>query len=140
MKLLSIVGLTAVSLSVAGCAITQKVDPVLGVTTKEVCVIEDPAVRATFLQTYKRALRDKGYTVKMLEADSSITSCPVTSTYTARWSFDFTIYMAEADITVFRDGAKAGQASYDAKKGGLNLTKWIDADAKIVELTGQLFP
>jgi hypothetical protein len=101
----------------------------------------NPAVsQAGFLTTYSRVLTEKGYAVRHLQAGSAVTDCPVTSTYTANWRWDLGLYMAFADIKVFRNGQQAGQAVYDATGGGASLNKFIRGDAKIVELVDQLFP
>jgi hypothetical protein len=123
----------------AGCAIHQTVKPVEGLASREVCIIENPAVRAGFVESYKRSLAAKGYAVRQLPASAAITQCPVTSTYTANWRWDMALYMAYADIRVYSDGKPAGNAVYDSQRGGANMNKFIDADRKIDELVNQLF-
>jgi hypothetical protein len=103
-------------------------------------VIENPAVRAGFVEAYKRSLATKGYTVRQLPASAAITDCPTTSTYSANWRWDLAMYMAYAEIKVYSNGQPAGQAQYDSLRGGGNMNKFIDADRKIDELVNQLFP
>lgn len=124
----------------SGCTITQKVNPVAFTGSKDICIIENPAVRATFLQAYAEALQQRGYTTKTLAPSSPITACPVTSTYTANWRWDMAMYMAYAKIVVYHNGTKAGDAVYDATKGGGNMNKFIHAKDKIDELVAKLFP
>jgi hypothetical protein len=124
-----------------GCAITQKVTPVESLSGKEICVVVNPAVsQPGFLTAYTRALNERGYTVRELPPGASVNDCPITSTYTANWRWDLALYMAFADIKVYRDGTQVGQAVYDAMQGGANMSKFIKGDAKISELVDQLFP
>ncbi len=127
-------------LALSGCAINQTVKPVQAFSHKEVCVIENPSVRAGFIDQFKRSLESKGYAVRRMPTTASIQSCPVVSTYTANWRWDLATYMAYAEINVFVDGKPAGQAKYDSQSGGASLGKFIAAEKKIAELVDQLFP
>jgi hypothetical protein len=125
----------------SGCAITQAVKPVEQLATNEICVIDNPAVRMNVLDSYKRILTERGYVVTVLPASTStVAPCPVTSTYKANWRWDLAVYMVFAEIRIYRDGQLAGIATYDALRGGLNLGKFIKADAKLEELVDQLLP
>jgi hypothetical protein len=133
-------GIISLLVIFCGCAIQQTVIPVGKFESKEVCIIENPSVRAGFIEAYRRTLQNKGYSVRQIPATSSITECPITSTYSANWHWDLATYMAYAEIKVYRDGRPAGEAKYDTHRGGGNLGKFINADNKIVELVNQLFP
>ena len=133
--------IVAFASSVSGCAITQTVTPVAKFENKEICVVVNPAVmQPAFVETYQRLLTGKGYDVRALPPASSVASCPVTSTYTANWRWDLALYMAYADIQVFADGKLSGQAVYDSRRGGANMSKFIKAEEKLSELVDQLFP
>lgn len=123
-----------------GCAIKQNVSPYTSTISGELCIIEDPAVRSGFLTEYRRTLNEMGIMHRVIPADSSIEECSTTSTYTARWSWDFTLYMSHALIKVYEAGQLTAEAEYDSRKGGLRLDKWKDAEPKIRELVHQLFP
>jgi len=130
-------------LSLAGCgSIQQQSQPVSHSANepREICVIEDPTVRASFLDTYKTDLSQKGFTVRVLPQGTAVDACPLTSTYEAHWRWDLALYLAYADLKVYRNGRLDGEALYDAKSAMLNLDKFIDAGNKIQELTNQLFP
>jgi hypothetical protein len=129
-----------VSFGLAGCAIHQTVRPVEKVEGRQICLIENPAVRASFVEAYKRSLASKGYAVRQLPPSAAITECPVTSTYSANWRWDLALYMAYAEIKVYSNGRPVGEAKYDSQRGGGNMNKFIDADRKIQELVNQLFP
>jgi hypothetical protein len=126
--------------TLSACAIHQTVKPVERFSGKTVCIVENPAVKNTFLQAYSDALTIRGYTVRQLPADASLITCPITSTYTANWRWDIAMYMVSADITVYNNGRPSGKANYDSKRAGLNTNKFINAEKKIAELVGQLFP
>jgi hypothetical protein len=130
----------AVSAGVAGCAIHQTVRPVEKFEGKQICVIENPSVRAGFIEAYRSSLASKGYAVRQLPATAAITDCPVTSTYVANWRWDLAMYMAYAEIRVYSNGKPAGEVRYDSTRGGANMSKFIAADKKIDELVNQLFP
>ena len=126
--------------ALAGCAIHQNVRPVERFEGKQVCVIENTAVKYNFLTAFKQSLESRGYTVKMLSASAALRECPVTVTYTANWRWDLAMYMAYAEIKVFNNGQPAGEAVYDSLKGGANMSKFINGENKISELVNQLFP
>lgn len=131
------------ALFLGGCAIKQEIKPAEALSTaekKEVCVIKNASVRESFLEAYRSALTDKRYLAKMLPIGATVKDCEVASTYTAKWRWDLGLYMAYAEINVFKDGNKVGGAVYDSMRGGANMGKFIDADAKIKELTNQVFP
>jgi hypothetical protein len=125
----------------AGCThVSQTVSPVAKGPDKEICVIENPAVKAEFLPAFRRALESKGFTVKQLSKDATPKDCPLTATYTADWRWDILLYMEIAEINVFRDGAPAGKAVHDSRNAGLNFGKYVGAENKIRELVDKLFP
>ena len=134
--------LTAVALAsiLAGCAISQTVRPVGQLDTKQICVIENLRVRDGFQEAYKAALIQKGYAVKVLPDTAPLTACPVTSTYSANWRWDLGMYLSYAQINVYKNGSPIGLAWYDATRGSANMGKFINAQNKIDELVGQLFP
>lgn len=132
--------LPILALFVSGCAITQVVRPVASASSDEICLISNPAVREGFVETLTTALTAKGYKVRALPANTSIDACPLTATYTANWTWDLALYMSLADIRVYAGGKPAGEAVYDSRTGGANMSKFIKADEKIRELVNQLFP
>jgi len=140
MARLSRIAPAMLAIGLAGCAIQQTVRPVEAIADRHICVIDNPAVRASFVEAYKRSLTGKGYEVRQVPAGTPITGCGTTSTYSANWRWDLALYMAYAEIRVFSDGKPVGEAKYDSMGGGANMNKFIDADRKIQELVDQLFP
>jgi len=128
-----------------GCTITQTAQPVLlsgEENNGQICVIENPRVFQGFLPAYRSALESRGFSVTVLKPASPVTSCALTSTYTALRSWDFVTYMSHAVIAVYRDGATAGGARYDAPKAGFALTFRIyeSTESKVATMVAQLFP
>jgi hypothetical protein len=133
MALSCLVGLSA-------CAIKQDVRRASSLTEREICVTQNAAVRRTFEESLNKSLRSQGYAVKSVPADSAVTVCPVTITYTASWRWDLALYMAYAEIRVFNAGREEGRAIYDSTRGGGNMGKFIDAEKKVDELVRELVP
>ena len=131
---------TLLIVGLAGCAIHQNVKPVERFEGKQVCVIENPAVKYNFLSAFKQSLEGLGFDVKVLPATSALRECPITVTYTANWRWDMAMYMAYAEIKVYNNGQPVGEAVYDSLKGGANMGKFIKGEDKIIELVNQLFP
>jgi len=134
--------LLVLAVVLAGCSIRQEIKPVAlaQLPMKEMCIRENRDVRPGFLDAYKAALESKGLSVRVIDPDAGVTACPLLTTYVANWRWDFTMYMAYAQMVVYRDGAEVGRAVYDAAGGGGRLDKWINADDKVRELVNQLFP
>jgi len=132
-----------IMLLIAGCGtIEQKVKPITlsGTEAREICVIENTSVRKDFLTAYRDALSRRNLTVRVLPPETAVGSCPLTSTYTANWRWDLALYLAFADLKVYRNGRLEGEAVYDSLQAGAKTSKFINAGMKIQELTDQLFP
>jgi hypothetical protein len=132
-------GVTAgvLGLCVGACSHSE-VLPVAALDTKEMCVIERPgagALGADFLRAYQQALRDKGYSTKVLPPNSSLDTCAVVSTYSARWSLDPFLYLQSAEIYVYKSGRPSGRALFQAPHSAFFTT-----EGKVRELVRQLYP
>lgn len=127
-------------LFLVACSIQQKVQPVQKQSETTICIIEDPAVRKGFLETYQQVLRERGYTVRTIPKGSDKRACELTTTYTGLWSWHNLIYLAYARIEVFRDGHRVGLAEYDSRSGMANFEKFIQGSKKVRELVENLFP
>lgn len=134
-----LVAVASVSI-LAACAIKQQIQAVSGLVSDEICVIKTADVRAGVEAALVRSIRAQGYTVKSLPSGSSFTECLTTVTYRAHWQWDMALYMAFAEIRVFKAGQDSGSAVYDSTAGSGNMNKFIDAEKKIAELTVALLP
>ena len=121
----------------ASCAINQSVRPTSIPDDATVCIIEDTAVREGFLIELKKILDEKRIQYRVVDKHEAL-DCEWTMTYLGRWTWDFTIYMAYAEIKIYENGVQQGQAIYDASRGSFNFSKFIDAEPKIRELVEEL--
>lgn len=136
--------LALILILIAGCSVTYTVDPANEIAEYrgEVCVVEKSNVRPEFLRAYKGLLETKGFVVRVLPDGAATDSCPITSTYIGKWSWDFVAYMAFAEILIFKDGMQVGTAVYEAPRGGWSMTTKIyeTTETKIKGLVDKLFP
>jgi hypothetical protein len=144
MKRASIVFSLVFTLSILGCSVKFSANPPanLNMNTNEICVIKDKDTREEFITAYQLALEKKGFIVRVLDPGADINSCPLASTYTGSWSWDFVMYMAAAEIIIYKNGTRVGDALYDAPKAGWALTPRIydSTEEKIGKMVDQLFP
>lgn len=123
----------------SACAIKQDVQPVSLAQASEMCVIENTKVKDEFLSATVQSLTNLGYSTKMLPDSSGVGDCNNVLTYTANWTWDVAIYMTFAKFEVYKNGSKVGSAEYDSRAGSANMSKFIQAEAKVKELISELF-
>ena len=146
MKGILLVWFFLTSLLLVGCTIVQTANPVLLQIDdpKEICVIEsnDSEVNESFMPPFKAALENKGFSVNVLYYKADVNECRLSSTFVAKWSWDFVTYLAHAEIIVYRNGTRIGDALYDAPKAGIALTTKIydSTESKIEKMIALLFP
>lgn len=142
MRPISATAFALACITLAGCSIKQTVTPVAfsGAQAPQICLIPAEGLRAGFNAAYTAQLRSKGFETRELPPGTPPASCALATTYIGQWSWDMALYMSYADIQVFENGRRVGQALYDSTSGGARMGKFIDAQAKIIEMTNQLFP
>ncbi|WP_447077535.1 Sbal_3080 family lipoprotein [Shewanella algae] len=136
-KRLAILLLTSF-LGLSACSIKQQLDPVALHQDAGLCILENPKVREGFLQEVEKVLREKQIRYRLVQELNAAEQCDWTATYSANWAWDLALYMVYAEIKVYHQGRLDGQAIYDARMGGANMNKFIDAEPKIRELINQL--
>ncbi len=143
MKKILIASTCVLNFLLFGCTIRYTANPISipKVDRKEICVIEAESY-GNFLLSYKKALEEKGFAVKVLSRESDVAACPLSSTYRSSWSWDFVTYLSNAQIFVYRNGILVGNALYEAPCCGWSLTFKIyeKTDKKIAKMVDQLFP
>ena len=122
-----------------GCSIKREIKPVEQLDDKEICIVENFNVKKSFLNSYEKALKKVGLNVRILPEDSNLNSCYVTSTYTARWSWDLAIYLSYVQLDVYKDSKLSGSAHYDSRHGSGNMSKFIKGDELVNDLVDELF-
>lgn len=138
-KVSTLAAMVAITLVTTGCSIKQEIKAVEPPVKSEVCIIQNTAVRDSFLPAYRASLNQLGCPSRILPAGASIVDCPVTSTYTARWSWDVAMYMSRAEIMVYQGGKPSGHAFYDSTRAGGRMDKFINAEQKVAELVRGLY-
>ncbi|MXR70978.1 hypothetical protein GNT65_20175 [Shewanella sp. JBTF-M18] len=128
----------AVLMMTTACSIKQRVDPVQVSRSDEVCIQKNPDVRHGFLDEVEKVLTEKQIKYRVLDQLDASHQCEWTATYTANWAWDLALYMVYAEIKIFHQGRLDGEAIYDARMGGANMNKFIDAEPKIRELIEEL--
>jgi hypothetical protein len=107
-----------------------------------ICIINKPDVREEVQKELVAALGRRSLASKVLNPGSPVSSCPVTLTYDAKFSWDFVTYMAWAEVIVYQQGVRSGDALYSAPRGGWALTTRIyeSTESKVETMVKQLFP
>ncbi len=145
-KFIAVGAVTATCMVLCSCTIKQAVDPVAAQSGDQtVCVTNNPQVRMGFEDALVKAIRNRGYTVKVVQRGSeAYQRCTMLTDYTASWQWDVGLYLTYANIKVYKneDGEQVemGSAVYDSTGGGFNLSKFINAENKVNELVRILFP
>jgi hypothetical protein len=122
----------ALAVGLGACA-TKQVSPVAMQDEKRICIVENPKVLHDFLGAYRRALEARGFQVDVIAPASELSACPVTTTYVGFWRWDLVLYLAHAELQVYKGGQPAGRAVYDAHGSRLG------AEGKINDLVDDLF-
>ncbi len=142
--LFACLALTA-SAALPACTIKQVATPVAKdvLVTKplRITLVQNTAVRMSgFHGELERALVRRGFAVETKPMGTEVAQFSLAMTYTANWSWDMDLYMSYAQLDVFRKGVKSGDAVYDSRGGSFHAAKFIDADRKVDELVGEIFP
>ncbi len=121
-------------LPLAGC-VSMQVIKATSISDKTVCIVDNPAVRVEFRDAYERQVQAKGYETKIVDTN---VACPTTSTYTASYGFHWGVYLASAQLTIYRNGKEIGKATYHAPYA--SPEKHGRVEGKIEALVTQLLP
>jgi hypothetical protein len=125
-----------VTLWLSGCT-SIKINPVAGINTDEIiCIIKNPGVNQNFVEAYKASIESVGYQATIKESDDG--SCVVTSNYSAHYGMHWGMYLASADLKIFKNKTLVGQAIYNAPRS--DFTKHGRITKKIDTLVLSLFP
>jgi hypothetical protein len=134
------IAVLAVAAAAAGCAITQKVEPVKVAGISQVCLKKNPAVMMDgFLGELESQLKSKGMQVSVFDG-AKPAGCRHHVEYTANWRWDLAMYLVFAEIRVYESDLLVGQANYDARGGGGRMDKFGPTNEKLRPLIDQLFP
>jgi len=137
----NIVGLLLISsFTLGGCTAirVQPVGPEHKIT--HICINDNPRVIVRdFVDVMQEGFQKYGISSDVIAGPASV-GCTYTANYTARQTWDFATYLADAQIDILRDGHQIASANYHLKgKGGYSLTKWANNRSKILPVIDQLF-
>jgi hypothetical protein len=137
----NIAALVLISSFMLGGCTAVRVQPV-GAEHKitHICINDNPRVIVRdFIQVMQEGFRKYGISSDVITGPSSV-GCTYTSNYTARQTWDFATYLADAQIDIMQDGRQIASANYHLRgKGGYSLTKWANTRSKILPVIDQLF-
>ena len=122
-------------LTLTGCA-SLTIDKIVDFNpTDDICIINNPSVKKAFVDAYKVSIEKLGYEVSIKQSDEN--ACRITSTYTASYGMHWGVYLARADLKIFRNNKLIGRAQYKAPRAA--LSKHGRVSGKIDKLVKGLF-
>ena len=129
---------------IAGCAIETLVQPVpLQKSITEICILENTKVIISdFLQVVQDGISRHGLRSSVYREMPN--DCVYVLEYVAYQRWDFTLFMSEAMIRLYRDKQLIGSISYKTPTGifgggGANPAKWKSTKEKLDPLLDELF-
>lgn len=105
--------------------------------TRTVVIVKNEATRESFLDAAVAWLQRHSYQAKIISAAEAQPSVPYL-TYTARWSWDGGIFLADATVKAIVNGVPAAYSSLKVPNN-LNFSKYGNADDRIGNLFSLLF-
>jgi hypothetical protein len=139
MKKIVAAALAGMAVIGTGCAITQNVRPVTASDIAFVCIKRNPEVLMTdFVTELKSQVEAKGMKARIYEGEAPA-DCRHRMEYTANWRWDLAMYLVFADLRMYDKDLLIGQANYDARAGGANLSKFGPTATKLKGLMDELF-
>lgn len=136
MKVLVLLGS---SMALAGCTVQyfgNRYEAAM-VQPEWVCIVDNPEVRAEFMEKLVPLLKARQIATRSLPAGSSTDSCPYVLTYAATWHWDLVPYMRSASMFLFKSGKLFSDSGYLAPHALVNMS--LEALEKTeVKLEGML--
>ena len=132
-------GLAPIILVLAGCSITQTIEPIRPAHVSTVCILDNPKVHMDeFQPELQRLVEKKGVGTHIYEGNRP-GRCSHYLEYTANWQWDMAMYLSYAELRVYDEHGLAGQAVYDARRGGGRMDKFGRTTTKLEPLVEELF-
>ena len=125
--------------TLAGCSITQSVEPIASTKMSEICIQENSAVMMKeFRPELQRQIESKGIHTRVYTGVKPDV-CEFDLRYTANWQWDLAMYLSYVELRVYDSDRLAGVATYDARRGGGRMDKFGTTTAKLEPLINELF-
>ena len=129
--------ITVITLMLVSSCTSLKANKASNINNAEICVINNLSVKSAFTDAYVRQIMSNGYKAKLVnERDAS--GCSVTSTYTAKYGFHWGVYLAVANLKIFKNGELIGDATYKAPY--MSMAKHGRVENKIDAIVNELLP
>lgn len=123
----------------AGCSIQQTIEPIKPTRVTQVCVLDNPKIfMDDFQPEMQRQIQAKGIATKVYSG-ARPSDCSHHLEYTANWQWDMAMYVTYVELRIYDTQGLAGQAIYDARRGGGRLDKFGRTAEKLRPLIDQLF-
>ena len=134
--LLSIAAVTLI----ASCASPKFTAKAISTTNqmKDVTVVKDDATREVFLDSIESWCLDKSYDCKIVPDRSKHNPEELTLNYVSRWSWDFTTFIADAELKAYKNKQLVGEVTFKAPNS-MNTDKFGDDKKRIKTMAELLF-
>ncbi len=121
-----------------GC-ISTYISPIERRKIDRICIKENPKViRPRIMRFIVEELQQRGIETDIYRGDQR-PDCTYVIEYTARWRWDFALYLAYARVSLFENNKLLGYTEYDGMNAGLALTKFKTDREKMMPLLRELF-
>jgi hypothetical protein len=104
----------------------------------EVVIINDKETRPGFQETMESWLHSHDYIYSVSPDGSKHELDKLTLEYVGRWSWDFALFLADANINAYHKGQRVGEANYRAPNN-FNSNKWGNGAERIGYMMDALF-
>lgn len=126
-------------LVLTGCSITTSVKPVGEGKVTGLCIKKNPRVHMEgFLPELEVQIRSHGVATRTFESELPA-DCRQHMEYTANWKWDMAMYLEYAELRVYENSNLIGEAIYNARMGGANMSKFGHTKEKLKPLVDELF-
>jgi hypothetical protein len=105
---------------------------------KEITVVKDDATREVFLDSIESWCLDNSYNCTVVPDRSKHVPEELTLNYVSRWSWDFTTFIADAEIKAYKNKQLVGEVTFLAPNSG-NLNKFGNDKKRIKTMVELLF-
>jgi hypothetical protein len=105
---------------------------------KEITVVKDDATREVFLNSIESWCLDNSYNCRVVPDRSKHVPEELTLNYVSRWSWDFTTFIADAEIKAYKNTQLVGEVTFLAPNSG-NLNKFGNDKKRIKTMVELLF-
>jgi len=105
---------------------------------KDITVVKDDATREVFLDTIESWCLDESYECKFVPDRTKHVAEELTLNYVSRWSWDFTTFIADAEIKAYKNKQLVGEVTFKAPNS-LDMDKFGDDKKRIKTMVELLF-